>query len=323
MSRWKSVRASCGQGSGPPRESSTWSVDASSTASGDENYGHLAGYLTQGRSYTLYARALDLAGNETSSAAAVSFTWSGPTGNVPPPAPAWITAQVLGTSSITWTWALVDGATGYTVYASSTGPWLAAVTTNTVTVTGLTPNTGRRRCVAAVGALGESPILCAVGVTFAAAPSQLQAVSVSSYSITWAWDASGNPAGTYYALGLSTDGFQTNFSTPVPFSMLFTSTSTTVFGLAPGTLYYAGVRAANAVFAVTGHSNLASTQTLAGLPGLALSPAIGPIGMPFSITGTGFGAYDGANTRVKFGLASAPLSVWNDTTISGTVPSRQ
>ncbi len=55
-------------------------------------------------------------------------------------------------------------------------------------------------------------------------------------------------------------------------------------------------------------------------PGAALAPSTGPIGIPFTISGTGFGPYAGANTRVKFGATAAPLSVWNDTTISGTVP---
>ncbi len=53
---------------------------------------------------------------------------------------------------------------------------------------------------------------------------------------------------------------------------------------------------------------------------LALSPSSGPIGIPFTITGTGFGTYGGDNTRVKFSGIVAPLSVWNETTISGSVP---
>jgi hypothetical protein len=52
----------------------------------------------------------------------------------------------------------------------------------------------------------------------------------------------------------------------------------------------------------------------------ALNPSTGPIGIPFTITGTNFGAYNGSNTRVKFGEVIAPLSVWSDTSITGTVP---
>lgn len=59
---------------------------------------------------------------------------------------------------------------------------------------------------------------------------------------------------------------------------------------------------------------------VAGLMVSSLTPSSGPIGIPFTIAGAGFGAYDGANTRVKFGVSTAALSLWNDTTIKGTIP---
>ena len=55
-------------------------------------------------------------------------------------------------------------------------------------------------------------------------------------------------------------------------------------------------------------------------PSFVLTPSSGPIGMPFSIIGTGFGTYAGANTRVKIGLSTTPVSVWNDTTVKGSIP---
>jgi sugar lactone lactonase YvrE len=63
-----------------------------------------------------------------------------------------------------------------------------------------------------------------------------------------------------------------------------------------------------------------TTFTVTGISNASLSPSTGPIGVPFTISGSGFGVYDGANTRVKFGHMLAPLSVWNNTTISGNVP---
>jgi hypothetical protein len=51
-----------------------------------------------------------------------------------------------------------------------------------------------------------------------------------------------------------------------------------------------------------------------------MTPSSGPVGLPFTITGTGFGASGGSNTRVKIGGVAAPLSLWNDTTITGTIP---
>ena len=40
----------------------------------------------------------------------------------------------------------------------------------------------------------------------------------------------------------------------------------------------------------------------------------------FTITGSGFGSYAGVNTRVLIGGTTASLSLWNDTTITGTIP---
>jgi hypothetical protein len=65
----------------------------------------------------------------------------------------------------------------------------------------------------------------------------------------------------------------------------------------------------------------AGTYTVVAPTG-ALSPSTGPVNVPFTISGSGFGNYSGAATQVRFGVggSTAPLSVWNDTTISGNVP---
>jgi len=52
----------------------------------------------------------------------------------------------------------------------------------------------------------------------------------------------------------------------------------------------------------------------------AVDPSSGPIGMPFTITGTGFGAYSAGTTIVLIGGATAPLTLWSTDTIKGTVP---
>ncbi len=75
----------------------------------------------------------------------------------------------------------------------------------------------------------------------------------------------------------------------------------------------------------TGDGGLARSNTVyfqvSGIAVSALTPSTGPIGVPFTLTGAGFGAYGGANTQVFFGSTAAAVSVWNDTTIKGTVPS--
>ncbi|MBI5210844.1 MAG: IPT/TIG domain-containing protein [Elusimicrobia bacterium] len=91
-----------------------------------------------------------------------------------------------------------------------------------------------------------------------------------------------------------------------------------------GSEIWLSVSNSSAPLRFTGGTALAGSEVLlssqATAPSVALNPTAGPIGVPFTITGTGFGAYNGSNTRVKFGTVSAALSVWNNTTISGTVP---
>ena len=52
----------------------------------------------------------------------------------------------------------------------------------------------------------------------------------------------------------------------------------------------------------------------------SMTPSSAPVGAPFTILGTSFGTYNGSNTTVKFNGIAAPISVWNDTTITGSVP---
>ena len=66
-------------------------------------------------------------------------------------------------------------------------------------------------------------------------------------------------------------------------------------------------------------SNTSYFQVL-GVHLYGISPATGPIGIPFTINGSGFGAYNGANTEVLLGGANAAVSLWNDSMISGTIP---
>ncbi|MCM2267179.1 MAG: IPT/TIG domain-containing protein [Elusimicrobiales bacterium] len=56
------------------------------------------------------------------------------------------------------------------------------------------------------------------------------------------------------------------------------------------------------------------------VPQAALTPSSGPIGVPFTIDGAGFGGYVAGNTVVLIGGATAPLTLWTDTQIKGTVP---
>jgi hypothetical protein len=53
----------------------------------------------------------------------------------------------------------------------------------------------------------------------------------------------------------------------------------------------------------------------------AISPSAGPIGQAFTLTGTGFGDYaNTAYTNVLIGGTTCPLTLWNSTTVQGTIP---
>ena len=63
-----------------------------------------------------------------------------------------------------------------------------------------------------------------------------------------------------------------------------------------------------------------TTFSLRNMEAYWLAPSSGPIGMPFTITGVGFGNYSSVYTHVLIGDATAPLTLWTDTKIQGTVP---
>jgi hypothetical protein len=52
----------------------------------------------------------------------------------------------------------------------------------------------------------------------------------------------------------------------------------------------------------------------------SMTPVAGPIGMPFIIYGANFGNYAAGLTKVLIGGATAPLTLWSDTQIKGTIP---
>ena len=51
-----------------------------------------------------------------------------------------------------------------------------------------------------------------------------------------------------------------------------------------------------------------------------ISPSSGPIGVLFTLTGSNFGNYISGYTNVLIGGATAPLTLWSDTKIQGTIP---
>src|SRR6185436_7315030 len=70
----------------------------------------------------------------------------------------------------------------------------------------------------------------------------LSAVLCSSFTATW---TANNPGNTPFEVSLSTDGFVTNFSTPITIGAGLTVNTTNIVNLTPGTTYYVRLRARN------------------------------------------------------------------------------
>ena len=233
-----------------------------STGSPDSVFGGLGGYLATDHQYRIYALTADFVGN-VSSETAVDFLYNGPSGDVLAPAPSSISGQALGTSSIAWTWGLVQDVTSYAVFDSMAGPEIGVVSTNSFIQLDFSTNTVSLLCVASINPFGTGPRRCPAAVANLAAVRPARGPETGVDRVTWAWAANGNPeVHTSYSLTISTDGFNLNFSTPI----LTQSTTVQTSGLEAGTLYSARVQALNRDGIPTEFSGAGSTRTLPGPP---------------------------------------------------------
>lgn len=241
--------------SGTP-ESFSWRVGA-------QELGGLAERLTTNHQYRLSARASDFSRNVEPAPQAVLFTW---TAAMPVTPPQNVTGAAVSADAVSWTWSLVEGATGYAVYAEG-GERLATVAAPPFLQEGLGPNGSSRVCVAASGSLGDSGPSCAgPAVTWALTPGVPQPQRAEPDRLEWLWDVAGNPAYTGYELQLSSDGFTQSSATYFTGS-LAAGTSFIAGGLEPDRVYEARVRALNGAGLPTAWSASASTRTLQAPPG--------------------------------------------------------
>ncbi|MEA3307840.1 MAG: IPT/TIG domain-containing protein, partial [Elusimicrobiota bacterium] len=98
-------------------------------------------------------------------------------------------------------------------------------------------------------------------------------------------------------------------------------TNTQIKGTMPGTLEtgnHAVIVERNINGGLTQTSSM--TFTLTAPQAYSLSPSSGPIGMPFTIEGISFGNYSSGKTTVLIGGTTAPLTLWTNTQIKGTIP---
>ncbi|MBI4656491.1 MAG: fibronectin type III domain-containing protein [Elusimicrobia bacterium] len=176
-----------------------------------------------------------------------------------------ISVTAIGISSITWTWDIVENAVGYHVYFADGSS--VTVTNTEYVLQGLFPNTQHNICVSAYNLYGESLPTCGSTVfTFAVVPGKPYFTSVSSHSFYAEWNALGNSPGTGYQVGISTDNFKLNFSTPITVLHNLTSTNVFICDLFPDTTYSVRVQAYNGDGILTDFSEISSTKTLPAPP---------------------------------------------------------
>ena len=223
-----------------------------------------------------YARAEAFNGNGNPSP--FSSVISTQTAPAPPPPPANILGAALGISSIAWTWNAATGAILYDIYSSS-GGFLASVSTTSFVQVGLSTGEASFICVAGVNAIGTGPKACSPSAYALAAPTGppfFPAVSSASFSLSW--NTEGDPFGTVYQINLSTDDFVQNVSTPVPFSSNLIQNTTALFGLDPDTTYYLRVEAQNGAGVSTAFSPVSQIRTLSPPPSAPVNLSAVPNG---------------------------------------------
>ncbi|MDQ7774178.1 MAG: IPT/TIG domain-containing protein [Elusimicrobiales bacterium] len=154
------------------------------------------------------------------------------------------------------------------------------------------------------------------GMVYAGAESTFSLVSVDPLSA----GISAGPMAVFYLVDVST---QECANIPVdnsgPEGTCQNPYYTKSFSLSPGehTVYFAAIdNAGNEEALKTVLLNVSSAPAMT----LPITPSSGPIGIPFTIEGAGFGTYSVGTTVVLLGDTTAPLTLWNDTRIQGTIP---
>lgn len=268
-----------------------------STVAASTQTSAVIGGLVGASTYYFEVVAFNAAGAPAAPSSAIAVvTFPGP-----PPAPAGGAAGAVYVSSLTADWTIVAGATDYVLAASTSAalpPLVTASSTtlsSTATLAGLAPNTTYFLSVAACAG-GCSPF-AAIGstLTLAAPALSLSTTSVSSSTVSLAWNPNGDPLGTPFVVALSTDG--------ATFAAVSTAAApaATVAGLTGGVTYYFEIVALNgaglaappsAVLAVvTPTGPTPSTPTgLAATAGL-LSASLTWNALPAAQQGVGLAAY--------------------------------
>lgn len=222
--------------------------------------------LASGTTYYFRVRARNWAGALTTfSATASTATLPGLITSISTSAPS--------TTVLNWSWTNTAGPAvqHYVVHAASNGAQLGTTVPTSFGLTALSTNTAYGVRIGAVDATGPGPLSAAVtGYTLAAPATGTAFTAVYVASVTLAWGANGNPAGTVFELHRSTDN--------LTFALVSSQTAVSYadLGIGNATFYYKA-RARNGDGVATGFDVTVSTF-LSGFPpeppnGLRATPA--------------------------------------------------
>jgi len=209
--------------------------------------------LLSGTPYYFRVRAQNLQNIVT------SFSSTGSATTLSTPLTSLISGTAQGTSSITWTWNAVAGAT-YNLYDADHASLIAGgIVATSYTEINLSTNTSYSRQVTAV-LYGESALSTSLSTsTWASPPTASNPSNIQSTQFIAHWGANGNPLGTYYLVRTSSDlGFSSIMA-----SSHTVANSAILTGLQADTTYYTQVQAMNTDGIATGFIDLPSTRTLA------------------------------------------------------------
>jgi hypothetical protein len=192
------------------------------------------------------------------------------------------TAQILGATSVQWTWGAGDiaNADGFAVFSATNGVYLGTApfgATGAFLQTGLASNTGVSIAVGGFNLGGYGGLrTSATYYTMPTAPKDLTVDYASFQTVRLTWSPNGNSPSTYYEVSVSVQDNFATFWTPVPFSNMHTSTSATLSSLSPDVLYYFRVQAINgngdkSAFFPAG-SPYVSTRTVGNISNLTGTP---------------------------------------------------
>lgn len=167
--------------------------------------------------------------------------------------PVSLASPAVGVSSVSADWGVNENPAGtfftleYSANNFSSIAGSSRTALNSASFSSLLANTSYYLRAKAENALGTATAYTSVltAATYAAAPAGLALTQLSSSTLRAVWERNSNPTDTQFEVGLSSDDFAADITTPLPFSAASAVIQAELAGLSMDTTYYARVRARN------------------------------------------------------------------------------